>query len=344
MELQLRAIQGLGWDVRALLFNSGTVAERYSAAKIPTTVVSERLGFVSLLSAALAKAHEFKPALVVSHGYKEAVVGAYLAWKLSIPLVTTYHGFTENPKGFARIKILFYSTLHRWISKFYAARVLTVSNALARALSYTGLKKLRVVHNVAEATAPALGDSEKLFLKRPAIVFVGRLVPVKRVDLILEAANVLQKTANNFHIYIVGDGPEALTLKSKNKEFGLDERVTFLGFRNDARQLIYAADILVISSDSEGIPTVLLDAMFAGVPVVSTDLPGVREVLQQVEKYPAELVATGDARALAQALKRGIEQNSANQTRDRWQGIMAQHFAPEVAGKRHVLIYNEILG
>ena len=345
MELQLAAIQSLGWEVRALLFNSGAVAERYAVANIPTTVVSEKAGIVTLLSTALSAAREFKPEILVSHGYKEAVVGAYIAWRLSVPLVTTYHGFTENPKGSAKLKALFYNTLHRFISKYFAARVVTVSNALATALSYTELKKLRIVHNVADATAPAQREADQLLSKRPAIVFVGRLVPVKRVDLILEAADALQKSSDNFHIYIVGDGPQAAMLKSKNKEFGLDERVTFLGFRDDARELIYAADLLVISSDSEGIPTVLLDAMFAGVPVVSTDLPGVREVLQQVVNYPAELVATGDYQALAQALRQGIKGVAANTgERGSWRGIMTQHFAPEVGGKKHILIYSEILG
>jgi glycosyltransferase involved in cell wall biosynthesis len=102
-------------------------------------------------------------------------------------------------------------------------------------------------------------------------VVVGRLIPEKRIDRFLRALALARAQAPQLRGAIVGDGPERLSLETLARGSGLlPEGVRFLGARSDVTRLLKGADVLVLSSDSEGFPNVLLEAMAARTPVVTT--------------------------------------------------------------------------
>ncbi|MFO0773248.1 MAG: glycosyltransferase [Nitrospiraceae bacterium] len=123
------------------------------------------------------------------------------------------------------------------------------------------------------------GSSGGLSSERLQIVCVARLSPVKRVDVLLEALVQLVGRGVPVECTIVGGGPLLQSLKSFALERGLGARVTFTGHVSDTKRYIDQADVCVLSSDKEGLPLALVEAMAAGVPCVATDVGGTREIV-----------------------------------------------------------------
>jgi glycosyltransferase involved in cell wall biosynthesis len=127
--------------------------------------------------------------------------------------------------------------------------------------------------------------------------FVGRLAPIKRVDILLRAVAHARGAGARIRLAVVGDGELRETLEAHAAELGLSEAVTFLGFRRDLPQVAAACDLAVLSSDNEGIPVALIEAAAAGKPAIGTDVGGVSDVVPR-----ADLVPAGDHRALGERL------------------------------------------
>jgi glycosyltransferase involved in cell wall biosynthesis len=117
-----------------------------------------------------------------------------------------------------------------------------------------------------------LGISPELF----TFFYVGRLNAVKDLGTLMEAFAALPDDVRiHARLYMVGEGPERAMLEAKRGALALDEKVVLLGARHDVLDLLMAADAFVMSSKSEGLPMVLLEAMAAGVPCVATAVGGI---------------------------------------------------------------------
>lgn len=108
---------------------------------------------------------------------------------------------------------------------------------------------------------------------------VGRLVPAKNYQLFVEvAAEVLQTRQDTFFL-LVGDGPMQPDLKLHIRRLGLEERVIMTGERGDVANLLGAMDVFLLTSDREGMPNAVMEAMASGLPCVVTDVGGTRELV-----------------------------------------------------------------
>jgi glycosyltransferase involved in cell wall biosynthesis len=136
------------------------------------------------------------------------------------------------------------------------------------------------------------------------VVAIGGMERNKGFDLLIDAAAMLD---DGVHVVLVGGGtPEARgALEERARRLGVSPRVHFLGHRSDARAVAAAGDVFVLPSRSEGFPVVMLEAMAAGVPVVMTDVGGVRDALAERLGRPAAgwIVPVNDAGAIAAALR-----------------------------------------
>ncbi len=181
-----------------------------------------------------------------------------------------------------------------------------VSEALGRHLVQSGIPadQVAVIVNgleppLAPADPPALAAVRAELGIGPdeAVVgVVGRLVPVKAYDDFLRAAALVTKERPATRFLVIGDGPCAGALQELAHSLGIADRVVFTGFRRDVPALLPLLDVFVLSSLSEGLPLVLLEAMAAGRPVVSTAVGGVPEVIDNgvngylsVPQQPEEL-------------------------------------------------------
>ena len=107
--------------------------------------------------------------------------------------------------------------------------------------------------------------------------YIGRLSPEKNLMTLMEA---FRKANVNAKLLIVGDGPLMPTLKRYVRSRNMSSKVIFTGFRDDIHNVINAVDILVLPSLVEGLPTVILEAYSNGKPVIASDIPSIREVVQ----------------------------------------------------------------
>ncbi|MBN1765197.1 MAG: glycosyltransferase, partial [Sedimentisphaerales bacterium] len=119
---------------------------------------------------------------------------------------------------------------------------------------------------------------EGINTEKITLMFVGRLDPVKNIDLLLMATSHLQKD-HNIQLLILGDGPERNKLESLKRKLNLDNTVYFIGPRRDVERWLKIADIFILPSKWEGFGLAALEAMAAGVPVIATDVTGLNDII-----------------------------------------------------------------
>lgn len=135
----------------------------------------------------------------------------------------------------------------------------------------------------------------------PLLLWVGRLDPIKGLDVLIKATAIANRTTP-LRLAIAGEGPLRDHLVSWIAEQGLTNRVHLLGRRTDVPRLLKTADLFVFPSRTEGLPNALLEAMAAGLPVVATDAPGCRDLIES--ERTGLLVPIDDSRRLATAIER----------------------------------------
>lgn len=185
-----------------------------------------------------------------------------------------------------------------------ARKVITVSRAMQEALqSKTGLQNICCIYNPIDTRLvqeqakhpipPALTDT-------PFIVAVGRLETQKRFDRLLDAFSAT-RAHQHCRLLIIGEGKQRKSLEQQIATLNLQNRVELCGFDDNPYRYMAKAEFLVMSSDYEGYPLVLIEALVLGCPVVSTDCPtGPREIIQQ--GVNGLLVETDNTAALADSI------------------------------------------
>lgn len=193
--------------------------------------------------------------------------------------------------------------------------------------------KLRV-HRVAvdlghfrpRKSAEASGDS-------PLILAVGRLVPKKGFIHLIRACERLAQRGIDFRCQIVGEGPERAALQAAMGAAKLEDKVSLLGAQTDVKKYLQQADLFVMpcvlddSGDRDGIPTTLMEAMAMQVPVISTEVSGIPELVQH--EQTGLLTPPEDVEALAQAICRLIVDEK-----------LRQELA--AAGRRHIELHHDL--
>lgn len=138
------------------------------------------------------------------------------------------------------------------------------------------------------------------------LLFVGRLTDQKSPQTLLNALSTVRQQGIQLQLKMVGNGPLLATLKQQSEQLGLENAVEFLGHRSDIPAIMQKATVLVLPSQWEGMPNVVLEAMANGLPVIASDVDGIRDVV--VDGETGVLVAPGDSDAMAEAIVRAIGQ------------------------------------
>ncbi len=338
-------------EIVAILLNEGRLAEVLRDSGIEVAVIPEtRHGFLEILGQATSYLQSRNIHVVHSHRYKENLLGALLARRCRIPFVVrTEHGRPEPFHGVRMWKHQILQMVDRGLAAWGTDYVVSVSGELKRHLSrYVAPGRIAVIPNAldAERVHSSFSVSEaKLRLsipeEHPVIGFAGRLVPVKRLDLFLAAAQEIADRVSNCMFVIAGEGSERVRLQQIASASGLADRVLFLGQRSDIYDVLRAFDIFVLSSDHEGLPMVLLEALSTGIAVVARSVGGIPEVIEH--GVSGLLLDSADPRLLAGACVQLLE-NPALRTRLGRAGAarVAAHFAVEPTADQVCHLYESL--
>jgi len=312
-----RGLRARGWET--LLVHGSIEADEaeidVDALDIPRRKVPTMARSISARADARAFAdiasiiRSYRPDVIHTHMSKAGLLTRSAAMVLSrAPRVHTFHGniFSGYFGGRTSAAIIRAERLLASTS----ARIVALSDQQKAALIAAGVADARRIEVVPlgldlapfrnvdpiEARRRLGLDPDEL-----AIVTIARLVGIKRLDRLLDATAALHARGIPARLHLVGDGPERPALEARAAELGLGSAaVVFHGWSDQAVDWHGAADVVALTSDSEGTPLVLIEAAAAARPVVATDVGGVADVVQ--DGSTGFVVDPGRPEALVDAL------------------------------------------
>jgi len=330
---QLRRAEGV--RLSAIVLNEGRLAAQLRDLSIPVHVVDERrLDPLRILVAVRALLANDGCDILHTHRYKENVIGAFASRMAGRPrLVKTVHGLVEHFFGFRRFKSGFTAVVDRTVTRRYFDRVICVSEDMQGQLRQRYRpEQLACIRNGIDPdrckptkSRQLTRDSLGIPQDAPVVGTASRLVGVKGLGYLLEAARSMHSALPELRLLIAGDGPEMAALKAQSAALGLTPFTIFTGHRDDVFDLIAAMDLFALPSLSEGIPMVLLETMAIGTPIVATRVGGIPEIIRDGES--GLLVAPRNTAELERACLRIL-------TRDSLAAGLAGH-AREVVNTEH---------
>jgi glycosyltransferase involved in cell wall biosynthesis len=286
------------------------------------------------------------------HPYLTSLAAGKLAKMYAKPFVLTQHNtFIEYNNMFDEVERLNDLTVGKQNLR-EADRIIAVSGATKDYVLSLGAKpkKVKVLHNGVDLDKfrPRAKKREemrrKLGIPQNAIVVltVRRLVYKNGVDTLIEGANIAIKKNSHIVFLAVGKGPDSDSVKLRIAQLGIEDNFKLAGFVSDADLPSYynAADLFVLPSKSgEGLPLVALEAMACALPVIATDVGGIREVLK--EDY-GKLVPPNQPELLAEAVLDFAAQDF-SQRKLELRAMVEEKFSWDTNVERLIEIYEELI-
>ncbi|MHB8857905.1 MAG: glycosyltransferase family 4 protein [Thermoleophilia bacterium] len=252
--------------------------------------------------------------IVHTHTSKGGFLGRAAARSARVPVIIhTAHGFAfheNSSKAAIKTYAFLESRAARWCD-----RITTVSDfhrEWALRLGIASNKKIMTVHNgiapdrLEVNTSSAITRNAFGITDNQALIgVIGRLAPGKGLEVILDSFPGVLAKHPQARLLIVGDGPEAGSLKSMQASLGLTGQVIFTGFRQDIGNILNACDLVVSPTLREGLSVSILEAMALAKPIVTTDISSNKELVEHM--VSGILIPPLDAAALTQAIISLIE-------------------------------------
>jgi len=283
----------------------------------------------------------WRPALLQCFLAHANILGAYAGRRLGIPIVTGIRVAEQRLNG------------HCWLQRrtdAFVQKHVCVSASVAdfaERVMRLAPDKLIVIpngvdterfRNVEPIPPTELGISPG----RRLILFVGRLEADKRPNWLIDRMPAIAARLPNHDLVIAGRGPLEHQLGRQAERLGVAGRVHLMGWRPDVPRLLAAADLLVLTSSSEGMPNVVLEAMAAARPVIATQVHGVAELLG--DGAAAQVVPSHDTEAFVDAVvrvadDRGLATSLGHDNRDRAE----TRFSLGATADRYASLYDSLL-
>jgi glycosyltransferase involved in cell wall biosynthesis len=332
--LELRSVRGTGGGPEKTILMG---AARANPAHVAVTVCyvrdgRDRLFALDQLARSLGvdyveipERHSFDPSIwpalrrlvrdrridiVHGHEYKTDLLALLLARAERVSPIATAHGWTGHSP---RERYLYYPA-DKWLLRRFPM-VIAVSEQIRRTLIDGGAAAGRVV-TVLNGIDPSVFHREAgngtdvrsalgIPATAPVLGSIGRLEPQKRYDLLIEAFLEVRRHAADPWLLIAGDGSEQEALAALVQRHGLESRCRLLGHRTDVKDILRALDVFVQSSDYEGTPNVVLEAMAMETPVVATTAGGTEQLID--DGVHGLLVPPGRSEPIAAAIIRALD-------------------------------------
>lgn len=236
----------------------------------------------------------FKPDLIAAHSSKAGILGRLASKITKVPCVFTAHGWSFTP-GIPEPN----RTIFCWIERLIAPlteKVICVSEYDRQIGLKAGInpQQLLTVHN-------GMKDVSSSLRAEPALSKPIKVAMVARFDRQKDQATLIRAFQNlDAELVLVGDGPSLVTIRQLVDRLGIRDKVKFLGFRQDIAKILADVQIFTLISHWEGLPCTIIEAMRAGLPVVASDVGGIKEIV--INNETGYLVSRGNVQELRQKL------------------------------------------
>lgn len=325
---------------------AGDFLQRVAAAGYDAVELRENWPHVPRTVAEVAEhLRRLEADIVCTNGYKPDLVGWLAARRVGTPLVAIAHGWTG-----ATWKVRLNEMVDRQVLRYFN-RVIGVSEAQSEKLRRAGVRP-QLVATIPNAIVASGWDRkcdsgrerlEAYFAKPPRLIVVaaGRLSPEKGFDHLIAAAARLASRCPDVGFLLFGGGPLRADLERLIERNKLQAHFVLGGFRDDLDLLLPHADVMALSSLTEGLPVIVLEALAAELPVVATKVGGVPEVIQHEKQ--GLLVEPGDAAGLAEQIGRLLDDGELR-TRLAAQGrrCVVEQFSCELQSRRYQAVFQEL--
>lgn len=336
-------------DVRvgAFLLNEGELARRLRAENISVEVCDEaRASSTSICLAIAARIGRDACDIVHTHRLKENLLGSVAALRSRrTRSVRTVHGNPEHRAGTA-IRRIALRTMDGVATRLQQ-RIVGVSEDLCAELrAIYPPRKVTCIANGIDTRAVVEGSLQQSghpVSAPPSVAFVGRFVPVKRVDVFLRAAaSLCSSTASPIKFLAIGDGPLHGECVALARQLGISSNVEFPGFQPNALPIIRQASCVVLTSEHEGLPMVVLEALALGVPVVAPAVGGLPQVLAGISqcRLVSDRTPEGFAKAIAEVLAEG--RAHPNTTPGPAKSLLPARYDIDTVSAAYVSLYREL--
>lgn len=273
-------------ELEVALFNHGVLEQRLRALGVPITVFDEnRLGSLAILRELIHLIRAHRPHIVHTHREKDDVLGSLASLARSTTVaVCTVHGAEEFELTLSNLRRAIALGMEWLCNRLLCERVVCVSQRLKDMRKGLPQRQLSVIDNGIDVESLERDSGEQVHLPgdaaRKRIGFFGRIVPVKRVDLIVEIARRLHaRYKDRYAFFLFGDGPESETVARRIEQYGLQKSVHMMGFVPNTAPFLRLMDAVLLTSDHEGLPMIVLEAMCLRVSVISHAVGAIPEVL-----------------------------------------------------------------
>jgi glycosyltransferase involved in cell wall biosynthesis len=293
-----------------------------------------------------------KPAILHTHTSKAGLLGRLAAKLAGIPVVVhTPHGHVFFGY-FGPLKTRMFIMLERLASRI-TDRIVALTDREKEdyiLFKIANADKLVVINSGIElGKFEEIPFNEKQDLKSElgipdnslVVGTVGRLVPVKGPEFLIEAARYIHSKHHNTSFVFTGDGPLKQDLEQKARKLGIEKNILFLGWRDDVARIICIYDIFCLPSLNEGMGRVLVEAMALGKPIVASDIGGIPDLV--VHGKNGFLVPPKNSLQLARHIQILIEDKEKREKMGQAGKEMALNFSKEIMVEKISNLYKELM-
>lgn len=270
-------------EVALVTGGQGFLTEATARINVKTYVIhslsnsTNPLSEIRCIKETCAIIREFKPDIIHAHSTKAGMIGRLCGLLYSVPVVFTAHGWSFS-QGVPRIRRLA-ALCAEWLCGFMPSTVISVSHydqGIAARFRITRNCPSIVIHNGLPTHSRIEASEAHLGSSGFELLMVARFTDQKNHGLLLDAMKLLPEWIT---LTFVGDGPTFNKIKAKSSHNNLDARVNFVGESNDIESYLKNSSCFVLISNYEGLPISILEAMRARLPVIASNVGGIREAV-----------------------------------------------------------------
>lgn len=221
----------------------------------------------------------FKPDIIHSHTIFSHIIALLykFIFNKSVKVICTEHGSLEN-KNKNKLVFILFRLLSKMANKIVFVSKFSLSSYVSNKI-VSQFNSMVIYNGIGIYEANTIEKNKFKNKEGVNFCYIGRFSPEKNLTLLLEAYKILiEKNEKDINLTLIGDGEQREQLKEYCRQNRLD-KINFLGFRSDVHDILKTMDCLVLSSFTEGLPTVVLEAYLQRTLVVSTNCGGVSEII-----------------------------------------------------------------